>query len=166
MDNYEVENKLLVIRDIIRETLLGNAIILLAVYILSKSLPPQDLPDYGIIILTSITMTAAITWLFWITIIYIKKIIKKRTWVIIFLFWCILIQLACHYKINEIVTPSKCFSKQTMILKNTTQSQSQRWTCLRYKPYTLQSGRFFLHPEDNLLNRPLKALLPEPGRKT
>ena len=75
MDN-KVEKKLLVIRNIIRETLLGNAIILLAVYILSKSLPPQNIPDYGIIILTSVTMTGAITWLFWITTIYIKKIFK------------------------------------------------------------------------------------------
>ncbi|HHS9769355.1 TPA: toxin ArtA [Raoultella ornithinolytica] len=118
MDN-KVEKKLLVIRNIIRETLLGNAIILLAVYILSKSLPPQNIPDYGIIILTSVTMTGAIKWLFWITTIYIKKIFKKRTWIIIFLLWCVLIQLACHYKINELVNPHECFNNQTAILKKT-----------------------------------------------
>ncbi|CAH3945706.1 MULTISPECIES: hypothetical protein [Klebsiella/Raoultella group] len=118
MDN-EVEKKLLIIRDIIRETLLGNAIILLAVYILSKSLPPQNIPDYGIIILTSITMTGAITWLFWITTIYIKKIIKKRTWIIIFLFWCIIIQLSCHYKINELINSRGCFNNQAVTLKIT-----------------------------------------------
>ena len=118
MDN-KVEKKLLVIRNIIRETLLGNAIILLAVYILSKSLPPQNIPDYGIIILTSVTMTGAITWLFWITTIYIKKIFKKRTWIIIFLLWCVLIQLACHYKINVLVNPHECFNNQTAILKKT-----------------------------------------------
>ncbi len=70
MGKLSFKEKLEIIRNIIRESLLGNAAIIALIYAASHSLPVDNTPDYLVILLLSIAAGIVVLWLFLITYIY------------------------------------------------------------------------------------------------
>lgn len=96
------QDRLLTIRDLIRETLLGNAAIIFIAYILSLSLPPQNIPDYIVITLCLLTILGLSYWMFQMAFIYIIQLTKALTALFLFMVWIFLIQFAIYYKFDDI----------------------------------------------------------------
>lgn len=102
MDIKIDKDRLLTIRDLIRETLLGNAAIIFIAYILSLSLPPQNIPDYIVITLCLLTILGLLYWMSQMAFIYIIQLTKARTALLLFMAWIFLIQFAIYYKFGDI----------------------------------------------------------------
>ncbi len=80
MEKRSFKEKLEIIRNIIRESLLGNAAIIALIYAASHSLPVNAFPDYLVISLLSIAAGIVVLWLF--SIIYIRS--RHRCIMVIF----------------------------------------------------------------------------------
>ncbi|HHA4749782.1 TPA: toxin ArtA [Escherichia coli] len=70
MEKRSFKEKLEIIRNIIRESLPGNAAIIALIYAASHSLPVNAFPDYLVISLLSIAAGIVVLWLFSIIYIY------------------------------------------------------------------------------------------------
>lgn len=102
MDN-EVEKKLLIIRDIIRETLLGNAAIVTLLYAISFCLPAKDIADGIFIAFLALVVIFIFFWMMLIVFNYAESIIKKSSG-IIFMMWFFCVQVNLLIKVYEIFT--------------------------------------------------------------
>ncbi len=70
MEKRSFKEKLEIIRNIIRESLPGNAAIIALIYAASHSLPVNAFPDYLVISLLSIAAGIVVLWLFSICLLY------------------------------------------------------------------------------------------------
>ncbi|MCW7247430.1 toxin ArtA [Escherichia coli] len=73
MEKRSFKEKLEIIRNIIRESSLGNAAIIALIYAASHSLPINAFPDYLVISLLSIAAGIVVLWLFSIIYIYFVR---------------------------------------------------------------------------------------------
>lgn len=80
MGKLSFKEKLEIIRNIIRESLLGNAAIIALIYAASHSLPVDNTSDYPVIILLSIATGIIVLWLFLITCVYFCELFGSH-WV-------------------------------------------------------------------------------------
>ncbi|MBA8535579.1 toxin ArtA (plasmid) [Escherichia coli] len=78
MEKRSFKEKLEIIRNIIRESLLGNAAIIALIYATSHSLPVNAFPDYLVISLLSIAAVIVVLWLFSIIYIYFCELFRSH----------------------------------------------------------------------------------------
>lgn len=93
MEKRSFKEKLEIIRNIIRESLLGNAAIIALIYAASHSLPVNAFPDYLVIRLLSI----AVLWLFSIIYIYFCELFRSHWIAVWFIIWSSIINLIILY---------------------------------------------------------------------
>ncbi|HBB7046893.1 toxin ArtA [Escherichia coli] len=78
MEKRSFKEKLEIIRNIIRESLLGNAAIIALIYAASHSLPVNAFLDYLVISLLSIAAGIAVLWLFPIIYVYFCELFRSH----------------------------------------------------------------------------------------
>lgn len=97
MGKLSFKEKLEIIRNIIRESLLGNAAIIALIYAASHSLPVDNTPDYLVILLLSIAAGIVVLWLFLITYIYFCELFRSHRVAVWFIIWSSVINLIIVY---------------------------------------------------------------------
>lgn len=103
MDNNKFKDTLLIIRDIIRETLLGNAAIVTLLYAISFCLPVKDIADGIFIVVLTLIVVFIFFWMIFIVFNYTETIIKKSSG-IIFMVWFFCVQVNLLIKVYDIFT--------------------------------------------------------------
>ncbi|HDL9546504.1 TPA: toxin ArtA [Escherichia coli] len=93
MEKRSFKEKLEIIRNIIRESLLGNAAIIALIYAASHSLPVNAFPDHLVISLLSIAAGIVVLWLFLIIYIYFCKLFRSHWIAVWFIIWSSVINL-------------------------------------------------------------------------
>ncbi|HFF1251247.1 TPA: toxin ArtA [Escherichia coli] len=93
MEKRYFKEKLEIIRNIIRESLLGNAAIIALIYAASHSLPVNAFPDHLVISLLSIAAGIVVLWLFSIIYIYFCKLFRSHWIAVWFIIWSSVINL-------------------------------------------------------------------------
>ncbi|PUF47424.1 toxin ArtA [Salmonella enterica subsp. enterica] len=86
-----------IIRNITRESLLGNAAIIALKYAASHSLPVDNTPDYPVMILLSIATGIIVLWLFLITCVYFCELFGSHRVAVWFIIWSSVINLIIVY---------------------------------------------------------------------
>ncbi|EEV0100893.1 toxin ArtA [Escherichia coli] len=97
MEKRSFKEKLEIIRNIIRESSLGNAAIIALIYAASHSLPINASPDYLVISLLSIAAGIVVLWLFSIIYIYFCEIFRSHWIAVWFIIWSSVINLIILY---------------------------------------------------------------------
>ncbi|EKE9427883.1 toxin ArtA [Escherichia coli] len=97
MEKRSFKEKLEIIRNIIRESLLGNAAIIALTYAASHSLPVNAFPDYLVISLLSIAAVIVVLWLFSIIYIYFCELFRSHWIAVWFIIWSSVINLIILY---------------------------------------------------------------------
>ncbi|MFP0033963.1 toxin ArtA [Escherichia sp. WS2171] len=97
MEKRSFKEKLEIIRNIIRESLLGNAAIIALIYAASHSLPVNACPDYLVISLLSIAAGIVVLWLFSIIYIYFCELFRSHWIAVWFIIWSSVINLIILY---------------------------------------------------------------------
>lgn len=99
MEKRSFKEKLEIIRNIIRESLLGNAAIIALIYAASHSLPVNAFPDpdYLVISLLSIAAGIVVLWLFSIIYIYFCELFRSHWIAVWFIIWSSVINLIILY---------------------------------------------------------------------
>ncbi len=97
MEKRSFKEKLEIIRNIIRESLLGNAAIIALIYAASHSLPVNDFPDHLVISLLSIAAGIVVLWLFSIIYIYFCELFRSHWIAVWFIIWSSVINLIILY---------------------------------------------------------------------
>lgn len=97
MEKRSFKEKLEIIRNIIRESLLGNAAIIALIYAASHSLPFNTFPDYLVISLLSIATGIVVLWLFSIIYIYFCELFRSHWIAVWFIIWSSVINLIILY---------------------------------------------------------------------
>lgn len=97
MEKRSFKEKLEIIRNIIRESLLGNAAIIALIYAASHSLPVNAFPDHLVISLLSIAAGIVVLWLFSIIYIYFCKLFRSHWIAVWFIIWSSVINLIILY---------------------------------------------------------------------
>ncbi|ENU3027027.1 TPA: toxin ArtA [Escherichia coli] len=97
MEKRSFKEKLEIIRNIIRESLLGNAAIIALIYAASHSLPVNAIPDYLVISLLSIAAGIVVLWLFSIIYIYFCELFRSHWIAVWFIIWSSVINLIILY---------------------------------------------------------------------
>ncbi|EIY5776059.1 toxin ArtA [Escherichia coli] len=97
MEKRSFKEKLEIIRNIIRESLLGNAAIIALIYAASHSLPVNAFPDHLVISLLSITAGIVVLWLFSIIYIYFCELFRSHWIAVWFIIWSSVINLIILY---------------------------------------------------------------------
>ncbi|EPZ1991935.1 toxin ArtA [Escherichia coli] len=97
MEKRSFKEKLEIIRNIIRESLLGNAAIIALIYAASHSLPVNAFPDYLVISLLSIAAVIVVLWLFSIIYIYFCELFRSHWIAVWFIIWSSVINLIILY---------------------------------------------------------------------
>jgi hypothetical protein len=103
MDNKKFKDTLLTIRDIIRETLLGNAAIVTLLYAISFCLPAKDIADVIFIAFLALVVIFIFFWMMFIIFDYTESIIKKSSG-FIFIIWFFCVHVNLLIKVYEIFT--------------------------------------------------------------
>ncbi|GCZ38179.1 hypothetical protein HmCmsJML160_03356 [Escherichia coli] len=93
MEKRSFKEKLEIIRNIIRESLLGNAAIIALIYAASHSLPVNAFPDHLVISLLSIAAGIVVLWLFSIIYIYFCELFRSHWIAVWFIIWSSVINL-------------------------------------------------------------------------
>ncbi|MDI0490569.1 toxin ArtA [Escherichia coli] len=97
MEKRSFKEKLEIIRNIIRESLLGNAAIIALIYAASHSLPVNAFPDHLVITLLSIAAGIVVLWLFSIIYIYFCELFRSHWIAVWFIIWSSVINLIILY---------------------------------------------------------------------
>ena len=97
MEKRTFKEKLETIRNIIRESLLGNAAIIALIYAASHSLPVNAFPDHLVISLLSIAAGIVVLWLFSIIYIYFCELFRSHWIAVWFIIWSSVINLIILY---------------------------------------------------------------------
>lgn len=97
MEKRSFKEKLEIIRNIIRESLLGNAAIIALIYAASHSLPVNAFTDYLVISLLSIAAGIVVLWLFSIIYIYFCELFRSHWIAVWFIIWSSVINLIILY---------------------------------------------------------------------
>ena len=97
MEKRSFKEKLEIIRNIIRESLLGNAAIIALIYAASHSLPVNAFPDYLVTSLLSIAAGIVVLWLFSIIYIYFCELFRSHWIAVWFIIWSSVINLIILY---------------------------------------------------------------------
>ncbi|ENM3523082.1 toxin ArtA [Escherichia coli] len=97
MEKRSFKEKLEIIRNIIRESLLGNAAIIALIYAASHSLPVNAFPGYLVISLLSIAAVIVVLWLFSIIYIYFCELFRSHWIAVWFIIWSSVINLIILY---------------------------------------------------------------------
>ncbi|WP_247098765.1 toxin ArtA [Escherichia coli] len=97
MEKRSFKEKLEIIRNIIRESLLGNAAIIALIYAASHSLPVNAFPDHLVISLLSIAAGIVVLWLFSIIYIYFCELFRSHWIAVWFIIWSSVINLIILY---------------------------------------------------------------------
>ncbi|ENG3942245.1 toxin ArtA [Escherichia coli] len=97
MEKRSFKEKLEIIRNIIRESLLGNAAIIALIYAASHSLPVNAFPDHLVISLLSIAAGIVALWLFSIIYIYFCELFRSHWIAVWFIIWSSVINLIILY---------------------------------------------------------------------
>ncbi|HGG1337625.1 TPA: toxin ArtA [Escherichia coli] len=97
MRKLSFKEKLEIIRNIIRESLLGNAAIIALIYAASQSLPVNAFSDYLVISLLSIAAGIVVLWLFSIIYIYFCELFRSHWIAVWFIIWPSVINLIILY---------------------------------------------------------------------
>ncbi|ELA5747852.1 toxin ArtA [Escherichia coli] len=97
MEKRSFKEKLEIIRNIIRESLPGNAAIIALIYAASHSLPVNAFPDHLVISLLSIAAGIVVLWLFSIIYIYFCELFRSHWIAVWFIIWSSVINLIILY---------------------------------------------------------------------
>ncbi|CAD5563578.1 ArtA [Escherichia coli] len=101
MEKRSFKEKLEIVRNIIRESLLGNAAIIALIYAASHSLPVNAFPDHLVISLLSIAAGIVVLWLFSIIYIYFCELFRSHWIAVWFIIWSSVINLIILYGFYE-----------------------------------------------------------------
>ncbi|EFH1567497.1 hypothetical protein [Escherichia coli] len=97
MEKRSFKEKLEIIRNIIRESLLGIAAIIALIYAASHSLAVNAFPDHLVISLLSIAAGIVVLWLFSIIYIYFCELFRSHWIAVWFIIWSSVINLIILY---------------------------------------------------------------------
>ena len=97
MEKRSFKEKLEIIRNIIRESLLGIAAIIALIYAASHSLAVNAFPDYLVISLLIIAAGIVVLWLFSIIYIYFCELFRSHWIAVWFIIWSSVINLIILY---------------------------------------------------------------------
>ena len=97
MEKRSFKEKLEILRNIIRESLPGNAAIIALIYAASHSLPVNAFPDDLVISLLSIAAGIVVLWLFSIIYIYFCELFRSHWIAVWFIIWSSVINLIILY---------------------------------------------------------------------
>ncbi|HFR1436677.1 TPA: toxin ArtA [Shigella sonnei] len=94
-----------IVRNIIRESLSGNAAFALLVYSLLHSLPIKTFADLFVTILLFIAIIAVVIWLFLIIYIYFCELFRSHWIAVWFILWSVVINLTIGFGIYDKLAP-------------------------------------------------------------
>ncbi|HGE5215252.1 TPA: toxin ArtA [Escherichia coli] len=97
MKKLSFKEKLEIVRNIIRESLSGNAAFALLVYSLLHSLPIKTFADLFVTILLFIAIIAVVIWLFLIIYVYFCELFRSHWIAVWFILWSVVINWICPY---------------------------------------------------------------------
>nr|WP_320339237.1 toxin ArtA [Escherichia coli] len=99
MKKLSFKEKLEIVRNIIRESLSGNAAFALLVYSLLHSLPIKTFADLFVTILLFIAIIAVVIWLFLIIYVYFCELFRSHWIAVWFILWSVVINLTIGFGI-------------------------------------------------------------------
>ena len=91
MEKRSFKEKLEIVRNIIRESLSGNAAFALLVYSLLHTLPIKTFADLFVTILLFIAIIAVVIWLFLIIYVYFCDLFRSHWIAVWFILWSVVI---------------------------------------------------------------------------
>mgnify|MGYP000308555266 CR=1 FL=1 len=103
--SYAFKEKLEIVRNIIRESLSGNAAFALLVYSLLHSLPIKTFADLFVTILLFIAIIAVVIWLFLIIYVYFCELFRSHWIAVWFILWSVVINLTIGFGIYDKLAP-------------------------------------------------------------
>lgn len=101
MKKLSFKEKLEIVRNIIRESLSGNAAFALLVYSLLHSLPIKTFADLFVAILLFIAIIAVVIWLFLIIYVYFCELFRSHWIAVWFILWSVVINLTIGFGIYD-----------------------------------------------------------------
>ena len=105
MKKLSFKEKLEIVRNIIRESLSGNAAFALLVYSLLHSLPIKTFADLFVTILLFIAIIAVVIWLFLIIYVYFCELFRSHWIAVWFILWSVVINLTIGFGIYDKLAP-------------------------------------------------------------
>ena len=99
MKKLSFKEKLEIVRNIIRESLSGNAAFALLVYSLLHSLPIKTFADLFV------TIIAVVIWLFLIIYVYFCELFRSHWIAVWFILWSVVINLTIGFGIYDKLAP-------------------------------------------------------------
>lgn len=111
MKKLSFKEKLEIVRNIIRESLSGNAAFALLVYSLLHSLPIKTFADLFVTILLFIAIIAVVIWLFLIIYVYFCELFRSHWIAVWFILWSVVINLTIGFGIYGFapIFPDICY---------------------------------------------------------
>ena len=119
MKKLSFKEKLEIVRNIIRESLSGNAAFALLVYSLLHSLPIKTFADLFVTILLFIAIIAVVIWLFLIIYVYFCELFRSHWIAVWFILWSVVINLTIGFGIYDKLAPVISLMKQEIIWQHT-----------------------------------------------
>ncbi|EES2936966.1 TPA: toxin ArtA [Escherichia coli] len=105
MKKLSFKEKLEIVRNIIRETLSGNAAFALLVYSLLHSFPIKTFADLFVTTLLFIAIIAVVIWLFLIIYVYFCELFRSHWIAVWFILWSVVINLTIGFVIYDKLAP-------------------------------------------------------------
>ncbi|HAL7194752.1 TPA: toxin ArtA [Escherichia coli] len=105
MKKLSFKEKLEIVRNIIRESLSGNAAFALLVYSLLHSLPIKTFADLFVTILLFIAIIVVVIWLFLIIYVYFCELFRSHWIAVWFILWSVVINLTIGFGIYDKLAP-------------------------------------------------------------